>query len=77
MQNKEIKVKTNIGTLVAVGGGDIDYPAVKVYLESKEGRTLLNITEVNQVDGDILETYIYENFINDNAEPEKTIYKNL
>ena len=73
---KEIKVKTNIGTLVAVEGGDIDYPAIQVFLETAKGRTLLNVTEVNQIDNEILESYIYEDLADDNAEPERIIYKN-
>ena len=79
MKEKEIKVKTNIGTLIAIEAGDIDYPAIQIYLETKKGRTLLNVTEVNQVDEDedILETYIYEDFADDNIEPERIIYKNL
>jgi hypothetical protein len=77
--NKEIKVKTNMGNLIAVEGGDIDYPAIQVFLETKKGRTLLNVTEVNQVDENenILETYIYEDFNDDNVEPERSLYKNI
>lgn len=76
---KEIEVKTNLGKLIATEVGDTDYPAIGIYLETKEGRILLNVTEVNQTDydGNILETYIYDDMKDEDMDPERIVYKNL
>lgn len=47
MNNKEITVRTKFGTLIAREVGDIDYPAIGIYLNNGLEEILLSITEVD------------------------------
>ncbi len=57
---KEITVRTNIGTLIAREVGDINYPAIGIYLNNGLEEILLSITEVDQSDKEaLLRSFIY------------------
>ena len=60
MNHKEITVRTKIGTLVARQVGDIDYPAIGIYLNNGVEEILLSTTEVDQSDKEtLLRAFIY------------------
>lgn len=60
MNNKEITVRTNIGTLIAREVGDIDYPAIGIYLNNGLEEKLLSVTEVDQSNKEtLLRAFIY------------------
>ena len=62
MNNKEITVRTKIGTLIAREVGDIDYPAIGIYLNNGLEEILLSITEVDQTDKEaLLRSFLYTN----------------
>lgn len=60
MNHEEIIVGTKIGTLVARKVGDIDYPAIGIYLNNGVEEILLSTTEVDQSDKEtLLRAFIY------------------
>lgn len=60
MNNKEITIRTKIGTLIAREIGDIDYPAIGIYLNNGLEEILLSVTEVDQSDKEtLLKAFVY------------------
>lgn len=60
MNNKEIKIITKIGTLVAREVGDQNYPTIGIYLDNGTEEILLSTLEVDQTNVEpLLRTFIY------------------
>lgn len=60
MNNKEIKVETKIGMLIAEEIGDQNFPAIGIYLDNGVEKVLLSTTEVDQTDKEaLLRTFVY------------------
>lgn len=60
MNNKEIKIETKIGMLIAEEIGDQNFPAIGIYLNNGVEKILLSTTEVDQTDKEaLLRTFVY------------------
>lgn len=60
MNNKEIKVTTKIGTLVAREVGDQNYPSIGIFFDNGVEEIMLSATEVDQSDKEgLLRAFIY------------------
>lgn len=60
MNNKEIKVETKIGKLIAREAGEQNYPAINIYLNNGIEEILLSTLEVDQTNVEpLLRTFVY------------------